>query len=307
MRIVSLLPSATEIVYALGLQDSLAAVTHECDYPADALKKPKITKNVLPEGLSSAQIDEAIRQQVHQTGSPYALDFDLLRELQPDLILTQKLCHVCAVSYDQVTEAVKSLPNDPKVVNLEPTSLAEVLAQIEEVAELAGAASTGRQVAAALKKRVDLVCERAKKAATKPRAFFLEGLDPPYVAGHWTPELIRLAGGYDPLGREGKYSVAVAWEEIVEYNPDVLILGCCGFGIERIAEEAGRLMSEKHWQKLGAVQKGEIYITDGSAYFSRPGPRIVDSLEILAAIFHPELFPDLDANGKFVKFMPRFA
>ena len=292
MRICSLLPSATEIVYSLGLGDRLVAVTHECDYPSVAASLPAITRSAIDHtGSSSGEIHTHVSRSLHSGSSIYDLDQELLQKLDPDLVLTQELCEVCAVSYGQVQKAVRLLKGERKVLSLEPTSLRGILDSIQEVGEVAGVAASAAAVVQGLQDRIDRVASTAEGASTRPRVFAMEWLDPPFVGGHWVPEMIRLAGGTDGLGREGHHSTVASWERIADYNPEIVVFMPCGFDLERNLQEMSRTSFPEPWRRLEAVRSGNIYGVDGSAYFNRPGPRIVDGLEILAEVLHPDLFP----------------
>lgn len=291
MKIVSLLPSATEILCALGLADSLKAVTHECDYPSVVLAKPRITRSRLEPDLSSGEIDEAVRAQLDSDAhSLYTIDRALLARIAPNLIVTQKLCEVCAVSYDEVLDAVAELPRAPEVMNLEPMSLGDVFDDILRVAEAAGRPRAGEMLVRQLDARVESVRQTAARAKTQPRVGFLEWIDPLFCGGHWNPELVELAGGVDGLGRRGQSSVRIEWEQVREFAPEVLVISCCGFSAERASEDLAILEEQPGWDDLPAVQAGRVHVVDGASYFSRPGPRLVDSLEILARLLHPALF-----------------
>lgn len=300
VRLVSLLPSATEIVFALGLGDSLVGVTHECDYPAEALRLTRVTRSHIPPGISSAAIDRAVSSTLTSTGTLYELDLAALRDLRPDLILTQRLCDVCAVSFDRVQEAVASLPGQPTVLNLEPHSLEEILGNILSVGRAAGAGATADQVVRNLQDRIEAVRRTAAAAREHPRVVCLEWVDPPYCGGHWMPELVEIAGGRDGLAARHRPSHRIDWKQVIDFAPEVLVLTCCGFPLERVLDEGVELAKYPAFNDLPAVRAGRVFATDGSAYFSRPGPRIVDSLEILAHLIHPELFaPPLRAPGAF--------
>jgi iron complex transport system substrate-binding protein len=291
VRIVSLLPSATEIVCALGLEDRLVGVTHECDFPPPVRALPKVTRTLVPTGAPGAVIDALVRDRLAARSALYSLDAAMLERLRPDLIVTQALCDVCAVAEDEVKEAACRLPGGPRVLNLEPETLDQVLACIAEVARAAGVAGRAAGVVAALRARVDAVVARTRAVARRPRVALLEWLDPPFSTGHWNPELIRLAGGEDGLGRAGAKSVALRWEDVVAYRPEVVVIACCGFTAERAMEEASALAGVAGWADLPAVRDGRVFVTDGAAYFSRPGPRLVDSLELLAHVLHPGRAP----------------
>lgn len=292
MRICSLLPSATEIIYALGLGDRLVAVTHECDYPPEARSLPAITRSAFAhEGASSREIHNHIAGALHQGSSIYHLDQQLLERLDPDLIITQELCDVCAVSYGEVRKAVRLLAGERRVVSLEPTSLGGILESVLTVGELTGVSDRARTAVSDLQARIDRVAGAAANARSHPRVFAMEWLDPAFVGGHWVPEMVGLAGGVDGLGRKGRPSTVASWDDITRYDPELVVLMPCGFDLAQNIEEFKRAPMPSAWKALRAVKSGQVYAVDGSAYFNRPGPRIVDGLEILAEIIHPELFP----------------
>ena len=292
MRICSLLPSATEILFSLGLGDHLVAVTHECDYPAEVAHFPTITYSAIDHrGSSSREIHTHVSQYTHSGSSIYSLNRELLEKLNPDIILTQELCHVCAVSYQEVERAVRQLEAERKILSLEPTTLEGILESIEQVGHATATAVRAVQLVQNLQKRVDRVRAEAEKTQTRPRVFAMEWLDPPFVGGHWVPQMVRLAGGRDELGRESQPSFEISWADIAHYDPEVFIFMPCGFNLERTVKELARAAFPEPMYKLAAVQSGRIYAVDGSAYFNRPGPRIVDGLEILAEIIHPDRFP----------------
>lgn len=287
-RICSLLPSATEIVCVLGLEDRLVAVTHECDYPPAARSKPAVTSSVIPtETLSSPQIDQAVRDSLAEQATIYHLDAALLDELRPDLILTQDLCEVCAVGTNEVREVVAGLSESPRVVSLEPSSLSEVLDTILLVGRLTGTLRRAIEVVEGLQQRIAAV-RAAVSSRPAVRVLTLEWLDPPFVGGHWVPEMVALAGGEDVLGRARTPSREVSWEEVASAAADVVIAMPCGFGLERSVEELRQSQLPQQWQEQPAVRSGRVYAVDGSSYFNRPGPRLVDGVEILAAILHPD-------------------
>ncbi len=292
VRIVSLLPSATEIVCALGLEAQLVGVTHECDFPASVRRLPKVTRTLIPDRAPSGEIDRLVRERLRTQRALYTLDRPTLEELRPDLIITQSLCEVCAVAEAEVHEAACRLPGRPRVLNLEPQSLSEVLASIRQVAATAGQdlAHAGR-VLGALTARVEAVVARSCGLERRPRVALLEWLDPPFSCGHWSPELVRLAGGIEGLGREGQSSRRLAWEEVQSWQPEVVVIACCGFDVERTLGDLPGLDSVPTWRSLPAVRTRRVYVVDGAQYFSRPGPRLVDSLEILAHALHPEVHP----------------
>src|SRR5919202_577166 len=281
MRIVSLLPSATEIVCALGLADELVAVTHECDYPPEVRGKPVVTASAIDQVAGS----------IHEHRGIYTLDERLLSEVRPDLILTQELCDVCAVSYSEVQRAARILPDETPVVSLEPRTLGDILDTIMLVGRLTGHEETAADVVARLRARIDAVAARARAARARPRVYCMEWIDPPFGAGHWIPEMVRLAGGEEVLGREGEPSARLTWQEVATAAPDVVVVMPCGFDTERAARELAAVQDRPAWRGLPAVARGAVWVTNGSAYFSRPGPRMVDGLEILAHSLHPDLFP----------------
>ena len=288
MRIVSLLPSATEIVCTLGLEEQLVGVTHECDFPESVCRLPKVTRTLIPTDTASAEIDRLVVERMSGGRALYTLDVPTLESLRPDLIVTQSLCGVCAVAEREVEAAACALPGNPRVVNLEPASLADVLASIRTVAAAADVADRADEVIAALQQRIDAVVRRRASVGGRPRMMLLEWIDPPYTCGHWSPELVRLAGGVEGLGREGEPSRRASWDEILAWQPEVLVVACCGFNVERTLGDLPILTARPGWSELPCVRDDRVYIVDGSAYFSRPGPRLVDSLEILADVLHPE-------------------
>lgn len=288
MRIASLLPSATEIVCALGLEDQLVAVMHECDFPPSVRDKPVVTASVLRANATSRHIDRHIRRMVHEGSSLYHLDADRLQGLQPDLVLTQELCAVCAVSYPIVETAARRLGGTTQLVSLEPESLADVFGHIRLVGRLTGQQRLAETVVARLQERVADVRRRLAGSAPR-RVVCLEWIDPLFGGGHWNPELVTLAGGVDPLGRPGQPARVISFAEVIAAAPDVIVVMACGFSLERSLREMPLLERRPGWADLPAVRRGEVYVVDGNAYFSRPGPRLVDSLEILAGLLHPDL------------------
>jgi iron complex transport system substrate-binding protein len=292
VRIVSFLPAATEIVAALGRANWLVGVSHECDYPLEVKSSPRVTRcEIYGKGLSSADVDAWVNGEMAARRPLYTLDAELLRALEPDIILTQQLCDVCAIDYGSVAAFAASLPKRPKIVNLEPSSLADIFSDIERVAAALSEVDRGQALVASLRQRLDRIRSRVAKATTRPRWCHLEWIDPLFCSGHWTPELMEMAGATDPLGRKGLPSIRVAWEQLPKAQPEILVLACCGYDAERTLQDLEILKRHPGWNTLPAVSRRQVYAVDGSAYFSRPGPRIVDSLEMLAEIAHPELFP----------------
>jgi iron complex transport system substrate-binding protein len=287
MRIVSLVPSATEMLFALGLGSDLIAVTHECDYPPAARELPKVTRDVLPAGLSAAEIDAAVKERTLAGHSIYELDIDAMRNLRPDLIVTQELCSVCAVSYDDVRAIAQEIETRPKVISLDPHTVGEVLSDARTLAQATDRNDAAVELVREASARIDRIRLAVRGARRRPRVVALEWLDPPFAAGHWTPQLIEYAGGEDVLGFPGEPSEERTWEEVQAVSPDVVIVMPCGYDAQIAHREA-----EMHRDELAAVGAGEVVAVNGSAYFSRPGPRIVDGLELLAYIIHPERVPE---------------
>jgi iron complex transport system substrate-binding protein len=298
MRIVSLLPSATEIVCALGLSRQLVGVTHECDFPAEARTKAVMTRPTLDlDGASNATIDRRVRAAV-ETGAPlYGIDEDALRRARPDLILTQELCHVCAPSYASVQELAHAISPDIAVLSLEPTSVEGIFNSITTVGAMT---ETERRAIALLGRlrgrlgRIEQKVEKSRAAGHRPlRVVGLEWLDPPMVVGHWVPEQIRRAGGWDLLGRDGEASTRTTWTSIRDVEPDMLLLMPCGYSLAETIREFERLRRPRLWPDILAVQRQNVIALDGSAYFSRPGPRVVEGISLLAEIFDPSRFVDV--------------
>ncbi len=295
MRIVSLVPSATEMLFALGVGGDVIAVTHECDYPPAALELPKITRDVLPEGLSAAQIDAAVKERTMRGESIYELDTEALLELRPDLIVTQALCSVCAVSYDDVRALAEEIETHPQVISLDPHTVGEVLGDARTLAQATDRKDAAVELVRDTAARIDRI-RVAVRGARRPRVVALEWLDPPFVAGHWTPQLIEYAGGEDVLGFAGENSEERSWNEVAAVQPDVVIVMPCGFDAEIAHREA-----EMHRDELAALGAGEVIAVDAAAYFSRPGPRLIEGLELLAHILHPELVAEAPARALTVE------
>ena len=289
MVVASLVPSATEMLYALGLGDSVAAVTHECDYPPGAEQLPHLTRSVIPEGLPAAEIDRAVRERTERGESLYELDADTLERLGVDLIVTQAVCAVCAVSFDDVRAIAERLPTRPTVISLDPSTLGEVFADVPRLAEAAGVPEAGERLVEEASDRIDAV-ERAVADAPRPRTAALEWLDPVYIGGHWVPQMIEAAGGLDLLGFPGERSRTVEWSEVEAVAPEVVISMPCGLYAEEAAAETMRRRDQL--APLGA----RVIAVDAAAYFSRPGPRLVDGVELLGHLLHPELVPAPDSR-----------
>lgn len=299
MRIVSFLPSATEILFGLGLGDQVLAVSHECDWPPEARSKPVAVHAAFRSaGLSAAEIDRIVSGRMAQGLPIYEIDQQVLQQTNPDLIVTQELCDVCAIGLRDVMKAIRDLPSTPRVLSLDPRNLTDVLDTILQVGEATAALQRATAWREALSRRVEAVRRQAQQASAAPRVACLEWLDPPMASGHWVPEMVRIAGGHEALGREGEPSVKVPWERVLESHPDVLLLMPCGYDVPASARQVELLRRLPGWSDIPAVRSGRVYACNGSAIFSRSGPRLVEGVELLAQIFHPELFgselnPDL--------------
>ena len=297
-RIVSLLPAATEIAAALGLMDQVIGVSHECDFPDEANQRPRITHSpVHNASLTSRDVDEWVRRRLRENGTIYTIDEPLLRKLQPDVILTQKLCDVCAVGYGTVAKLAQTLPGPPRVVNLEPTSLADIFGDIRRVADACDARERADKLIVNLSERVENVRKRVATIPDRPRCFLMEWIDPPFCSGHWGPELVEIAGGQNSLGRKHQPSAQIDWQQVLDARPEIIVLALCGYDIERAHRDYENLRRFPGFGSIPAADSGQVYVVNASAYFARPGPRIVDSLEILAGILHPREFPEFVSHG----------
>ncbi len=309
LKIASLLPSATEIICALGLEENLVGITHECDFPTTIAGKPHLTASrISHEIMSSEEIDHAVRSQLDGHGSIYDLDTRLLQELNPDLIITQELCDVCAVSYKTVQKAAKMYIADAKVISLEPNTIGDIFQNIKTVGELCGVGEKASEVIAELENRLDKVREKTKNIKKRPRVFMLEWLEPPFAPGHWTPEQVEIAGAHCLLGKAGEKSVVTTYKEIIESKPEILVLIPCGYYTQDILRQLPNTAFPKSFKQIPAFQNGEIWAMDASSYFSRPAPRITRGVEILAKIFHPEVFglPSKDEAVRISKDLIKF-
>lgn len=293
-RIISLLPSATEIVCALGLEENLVGITHECDFPKGIENKPHLTASKIShETMTSKEIDHAVRTNLDGHGSIYDLDTRTLEELKPDLIITQELCDVCAVSYKTVLKAAKMYVADAQVVSLEPNTIADIFDNIKLIGELCGVSERAETVVSDLQNRLDKIrrtIQNPESEIQNPNVFMLEWLEPPFSPGHWVPEQVEIAGGIALLGKSGAKSVTTTYEEIYESNPDVMVLIPCGYYTEDILRQLENTTFPANWREIPAIKNGEVWALDASSYFSRPAPRVVDGAEILAKIFYPEIF-----------------
>ena len=296
MRIVSLLSSATEIVHLLGLQDRLVGISHECDFPPESLDRPRVSRvRFDPAGLDSAGIDAAVRGAMERFGSVYEIDADLLRALEPDLVLTQAVCEVCAVPTGSVREVVDALPDPPLVVSLDAHTIAGILQTIRQVADAAGEPARGEEAVGKLGARLRRVDE-AIAGRPRPRVLLLEWLDPPFLPGHWVPEMVAAAGGLCLVGEAGRRSLETDWDTLAGRDPDVLLVEPCGYDLPRALEDGGRFRERLRTVAPRALEQGAAWALD-SALFSRSGPRVVAGVEALAAVFHPDLFPNSWTRG----------
>ncbi len=282
-RIVSLLPSATEMIYALGLEARLVGVTHECDYPPAAKALPVLVRPVLPvEHMSQSEIDAAVTARLREGKSLYEIDEQLLADLAPDLIITQDLCQVCAPSGNELTQALAHLPKKPDVLWMTPRTLQGVQDNINDLARATGAEAAAMRIIADWNARMSAVEQRGAALAHRPRVFCMEWLDPVYCSGHWVPDMVRRAGGHDALGREGADSVRIPWSDVVAFAPEIIILMPCGFTLEQALAQTGLMAQYEGLSDLPAVRDNRVYVVDANAYFARPGPRLVDGAELLS-------------------------
>jgi iron complex transport system substrate-binding protein len=303
MRICSLLPSATEILYALGLGDCVVGVTHECDFPPEAARKPFLIRPRVDPKASPAETDRLVAEIIGRGESIYSVDAELLASLSPDLIVTQDLCHVCAASPDDLASALTRFEKRPEVLSLTPRSLAEVWANVRSMGEATGRQLEAEALADSLGQRVAVIEATARRASSRSRVLCLEWLDPYYVGGHWVPEMVARAGGRDVLGREREPSYRVTPEEIVAARPEVIVVMPCGYDVARTAAEFRQMQIPEAWKDLPAVRNGAIFAVDANSYFSRPGPRLADGIAILAQILHPDLFPAEAASQQYSRLL----
>lgn len=292
MRIVSLLPSATELAFSIGLGDDVVGVSHECDYPPEARTRPTVVHCAISlDDLTPGEIDSAVSTQLRTGGSVYTIDTELLRALEPDLILAQDLCEVCAPSGNETERAVASLDRVPKVLTLAPRTLREILENIRQLGEATGQLEIAQTLIEAQLERLDRLA-RELHGAPRRRVFFVEWIDPIFCGGHWVAEMIDRAGGHDALARRGGDSVRVSWDQVGMWAPEVLIVAPCGAHLESATVQAHQLLEQTRWSEIPAVQSGDVYAVDASSYFARPGPRVFDGIEVLASILHPDRVPE---------------
>jgi iron complex transport system substrate-binding protein len=299
-RIVSFLPSATEMTCALGLSDQLLGVTHECDYPPQIKNKPIVVRNALPlENMSQAEIDVAVTQRLRNGQNLYRVDEMLMQDIAPDLILTQDLCQVCAPSGNEISELLKSLRTKPQILWLTPKSLEQIFDNLRDLGAATGRSEIAETLIAEGRARLAKIDAATRALVSRPRVFCMEWMDPVYCCGHWVPEMVRIAGGFDKIGREGADSVRIQWNDVLQWKPEVLIVMPCGFGLEKAVDEARLLTGYPGWEDLPAVRNGRVYAVDANSYFARPGPRIVEGTELLAHLLHPGLFEWRGPAGAF--------
>ena len=314
-RIISLLPSASEMVCALGLGGQLVGVTHECDHPAEAKSKPAVVRNALAlETMSQGEIDAAVTARLRDGLSLYELDAELIEALSPDLIITQSLCDVCAPSGNDIAALLRVLSKTPEILWMTPRSLAEIDDNLRDLGRATGRLARAQRLIAHGRARLEVVGAAARSIGRRPRVFCMEWLDPVYCCGHWVPEMVRIAGGEDALGRLGSDSVRIGWDEVLDWEPEVLVVMPCGYDLEASLERAPALFERPGFRDLPAVRDGRVYVVDANSYFARPGPRVVDGVDLLAHLIHPDRFGwtgpadayrRLDAREDEVAPMPR--
>jgi iron complex transport system substrate-binding protein len=291
-RIASFLPSATEMVCALGLEDRLVGITHECDYPLSVRNKSVVVSSAVPvETMTEAEIDAAVSERLQAGLSVYQVNETLLRELAPDLVLVQDLCDVCAPSGNEVSRALKVLAKQPAILHLSPKSLGGILQNIRDLGQAAGCPETAEQWIETASARLEKIAAVTRQSPSLPRVFCMEWLDPLYCSGHWVPEMVRIAGGVDELSREGSDSIRIPWKDVLAWSPEVLVVMPCGCHLDKVLELTSKLADLPGWSDLPAVQKQQVFAVDASSYFARPGPRVIEGAELLAHLIHPEAFP----------------
>jgi iron complex transport system substrate-binding protein len=307
-RIVSFLPSATEMACALGLGDQLVGISHECDYPPEIKHRPIVVRSVLPiERLGQREIDDAVAERLRSGLSLYEVDEGLIRAIAPDLILTQDLCQVCAPSGNEVSRLLHALPSKPEVLFLTPKCLEEIFDNLRELGVATGRLQRAEELIAASRARLEKIAAVTYKICGRPRVFCMEWLDPVYCSGHWVPEMVQLAGGRDELGRVGADSIRIPWKHVLQWAPEVLVIMPCGFGLEKAATQAPQLMAYPGWSDLPAAKRNQVYAVDANSYFARPGPRVVEGTELLAHLLHPDLFEWNGPQGAFRRLRPAAA
>jgi iron complex transport system substrate-binding protein len=305
MRIVSLLPSATEILFALGLGDEVIGVSHECDFPAEARERRVVIHSRLPHGLSALEVDTLVREFMARGESLYSVDAEILRELDPDLVVTQDLCHVCSASPEDLAAVIRDFEEPPKVLCLNPQNLSDVWRDVMQVAQATSRVAAAEKLLQEIHERLDGLQRQIEKVAARPRVAFLEWLEPFYVGGHWVPEMIALAGGEDVFGRLGTASFRVEMKDVLAAAPDVIVVSPCGYDAEQARKEYGAMTWPREWQTIPAVANGRVYAFEANSYASRPGPRLSTGVEALAKIFHPQIMVSDNAARGFQKMTER--
>ena len=304
-RIVSFLPSATEMACALGLGDQLLGLSHECDYPPESRDKPIVVRSVLPiERMSQREIDAAVSERLRNGLSLYQVDESLMRTIAPDLILTQDLCQVCAPSGNEVARLLQALPSKPQVLFLTPQCFEQTFDNLRELGEATGRSDRAEELIAASRARLERISAATRSISDRPRVFCMEWLDPVYCSGHWVPEMVQIAGGRDEICRAGSDSIRIPWKHVLEWRPEVLIIMPCGCDLEKAASEAQQLSAYPGWSDLPAVRSNRVYAVDANSYFARPGPRLVEGTELLAHLLHPALFAWKGPQGAFRSVAP---
>ena len=292
MRIVSFLPSATELAVALGLGDDVVGVSHECDYPVEAKTRPAVVHCAIPlEGMTPSEIDSAVSTQLRVGGSIYTVDTELLRTLEPDLILVQDLCEVCAPSGNETERAVAALEGKVEVLTLAPRSLREIHENLRQLAAATGRGDVAKTLITGHDERLARLTEELR-GAERRRVFFVEWLEPIFCGGHWVPEMIELAGGFDAIARKGGDSQRVHWQDVLQWAPEVVIISPCGANLQTAAEQASAFVRDPRWSTLPAIESGDVFAVDANSYFARPGPRVFDGIEVLAHLLHPQRVPE---------------
>lgn len=302
MRICSLLPSGTEILYSLGLRDQIVGVSEDCDYPPEVGEKPIISKSILSGSRhSSKEINSLVEDRQHKGLSIYDIDEGLLREIKPDLILTQELCEVCAIPTSQVLKAAKVLEQGPRIISLEPRTLGDVIDNIILVGKHTGTSKRAEEYASELRRRMEAIRSRVRQVKKRPRVLCIEWTDPLMLGGHWVPEMVEVAGGIDGMVKVGEWTVKTDWSTVFDYKPEVIVVMPCSYNLEESLADARSLRSVKRWETIPAVKEGRVYAVNAGWYFSRSGPRLITGLEIMAEILHPDLFGHLAPSGSYIR------
>jgi len=299
MKIISLHAPAAEIIYALGAGEEIVGISHECDYPPEVRSKPIVADTTINSDQSSFNIDAAVSNALRTGQSIYTVDNRLFTSLNPELVITQELCKVCAITPTDIQEAIRDCRPAPKLLSLHPHSIAEILEDVISVGKAIGREEEANNYVRNLQRRIENIRRQTRDVEFRPRVYCMDWLDPPYNAGHWVPEMVEIAGGRDELSTKGGDSVRILWQRIVDYDPQVLVLMPCGFSIERTRKELVDVTRRAEWKELSAVRDNQVYLVNGPAYFNCSGPRIVDGVELLATILEPELFPNKFTSRDF--------